>query len=61
MIQHCIQKKFYKTNFTAVEKTFVLSLYYNGDNSYLFVNGTQELKFKAKYDQIFKEKLCVKN
>ena len=51
----------YKTNFTEVEKKFVLSLHYNGDNSYLFVNGTQELKFKAKDDQIFKEKLCVGN
>ena len=54
-------EKIYKTNFTAVEKKFVLSLHYKGDNSYLFVNGTQELKFKAKDDQIFKEKLCVGN
>ena len=23
-------------------------MHYNGDNSYLFVNGRQELKFKAK-------------
>ena len=54
-------EKIHKTNFTAVEKKFVLSLHYNSDNSYLFVNGTQELKFKAKDDQIFKEKLCVGN
>ena len=54
-------EKIYKTNFTAVEKKIVLSLHYNSDNSYLFVNGTQELKFKAKDDQIFKEKLCVGN
>ena len=60
-VQGINDTKIYKTNFTAVEKKFVLSLYYNGDNTYLFVNGTQELKFKAKYDQIFKEKLCVKN
>ena len=51
----------YQTNLTEVEKKFVLSLHYNGDNSYLFVNATQELKFKAKDDQIFKEKLCVGN
>ena len=61
----CMQKKlltnFKKTNFTAAEKKFVLSLHYNGDNSYLFVNGTQELKFKTKDDQIFKQKLCVGN
>ena len=36
-------------------KKFVLSLHYNGDNSYLFVNGKQELKFKAKNDQIVKK------
>ena len=34
---------------------------YNSSNSYLFVNGTQELKLKAKNDQILKEKLCVGN
>ena len=40
---------------------FVLSLNYNGNNSYLFVNGRQELKFKAKTDQLVKEKLCIGN
>ena len=54
-------EKISKTNFTQADKKFVLSLHYNGDNSYLFVNGTQELKFKAKDDQILKEKLCVGN
>ena len=38
-------------NFTVPGKKFVLSLHYNGDDSYLFVNGRQELKFKAKTDQ----------
>ena len=42
-------------------KKFALSLHYNGDNSYLFVNGRQELKFKAKTDQLVKEKLCIGN
>ena len=36
-------------------------MHYNGDNSYLFVNGRQELKFKAKTDQLVKEKLCIGN
>ena len=40
-------KSFYR-NFTDPGKKFLLSLHYNGDNSYLFVNGRQELKFKAK-------------
>ena len=34
-------------------------MHYNGDNSYLFADGRQELKFKAKYDQIINEKLCL--
>ena len=41
------EKKFYR-NFTNPGKKFLLNLHYNGDNSYLFVNGRQELKFKAK-------------
>ena len=47
--------------FTGFGKKFVLSLHYNGDNSYLFINSRQELKFKAKTDQLVKEKLCIGN
>ena len=36
-------------------------MHYNGDDSYLFVNGKQELKFKAKDDQIVKGILCLGN
>ena len=54
------EKNFYR-NFTDFGKKFVLSLHYNGDNSYLFVNGGQELKFKAKTDQLVNEKLCIGN
>ena len=50
------EKNFYR-NFTDFGKKFV----YNGGNSYLFVNGRQELKFKAKADQLVKEKLCIGN
>ena len=39
----------------------MLSLHYNGDDSYLFFNGRQELKFKCKTDQLVKEKLCIGN
>ena len=53
--------KNYWRNFTDPGKKFVLSLHYNGDNSYLFVNGRQELKFKCKTDQLVKEKLCIGN
>ena len=54
-------EKLYKTNFTQPNKKFVLSLHYNGNNSYLFINGIQELTFEAKNDQIQKNKLCVGN
>ena len=43
------EKNFYR-NFTDFGKKFRLSLHYNGDDSYFFVNGGQELKFKAKTD-----------
>ena len=54
------EKNFYR-NFTDFGKKFVLSLQYNGDDSYLYVNGRQELKFKCKTDQLVKEKLCIGN
>ena len=52
-------EKIYYRNFTDLGHKFVLSLHYNGNNSYLYVNGNQELKFKAKTDQLVKEKLCL--
>ena len=51
--------KLFYNNFTEFGIKFILSLHYNGDNSYLFANGRQELKFKAKDDQIINEKLCL--
>ena len=54
-------EKLFHNNFTEFGLKFILSLHYNGDNSYLFANGRQELKFKAKNDQIINEKLCLGN
>ena len=54
------EKNFYR-NFTDFGKKFMLSLHYNGDDSYWFVNGRQELKFKCKTDQLVKEQLCIGN
>ena len=54
-------KKNYWRNFTDPGKKFIISLHCNGDESYFFVNGRQELKFKAKTDQLVKEKLCIGN
>ena len=45
-------EKMYSINFTVVRKTLCFSLHYNGANSYLFVNGTEIYKFKAKDSEI---------
>ena len=42
----------YSINFTKKSTKFCLSLHYNGANSYLFVNGTEIIKFKAKDSEI---------
>ena len=54
-------EKIYKTDFTTRNKKFVLSLHYNGDNSYLFVNGVEQLKFKAKINSTNANLLCLGN
>ena len=54
-------EKIYSQNFTQQNKKFVLSLHYNDNDSYLFINVKQELKFKTKPDQSIKEKLCKGN
>ena len=40
-------------------KRFVLSLYYNGSNSFLFVNATKLYQFKAKNCEIKDYALCL--
>ena len=47
-------------NFTEKKKKF-LSLYFNGANSYLFVNGKEIHKFKAKDSEIVATPLCLGN
>ena len=44
-----------------MEKKCCLSLHYNGANSYLFVNGTEIYKFKAKDSEIVATPLCLGN
>ena len=41
-------EKMYSPNFSAENKIFCISLHYNNDDSYLFVNGKEVTKFKAK-------------
>ena len=45
-----VEKKYFR-NFTEPNVKFVLSLHYNDNDSYLFVNGRQELKFKCQLVQ----------
>ena len=48
-------------HFTVTKKKFCLSLHCNGANSYLFVNGREIYKFKAKGSQIVATPLCLGN
>ena len=56
-----MQKNFIKSILPKKNKKFCLSLHYNGANSYLFVNGTEIHKFKAKDSEIVASPLCLEN
>ena len=48
-LEHALTaEKIYSINFIVTKNKFCLRLHYNGANSYLFVNGTEIYKFKAK-------------
>ena len=49
----------YLINFTGNGKKFSLTLHCNGANSYLFVNGKEIDKFKAKDSEIVATPLCL--
>ena len=49
----------YSRNFSVENKIFVLSLHYNGDNSYFFVNGQKVTQFKAKNSEIRTTKMFL--
>ena len=51
----------YSINFTVTNKKFCLNLHYNGANSYLFVNGAEIYKFKAKDSEILVGPICLGN
>ena len=54
-------EKMFSPNFNVDNKKFHLSLHYNGENSYLFVNGKEVIKFKAKDSEIKPYLLCLGN
>ena len=51
----------YSINFTVTKNKFCLSLHFSGGNSYLFLNGTEIYKFKAKNYEIIAAPLCLGN
>ena len=51
----------YSINFINTNEKCCLNLHYNGVNSYLFVNGTEIYKFKAKDSEIVASPLCLGN
>ena len=54
-------EKMYSVNFTVMNKIFCLNLHYNGANSYLFANGTEIYKFKAKDSEVVVGLICLGN
>ena len=61
-LEHTITaEKIYPISFTVTNKNFCLSLHYNGENSYLFVNGTVIIKLKAKDYNIVATPFCLGN
>ena len=52
-LEHTLSaEKMYSINFTKKMQNFILSLHHNWANNYLFVNGTEIIKFKAKDSEI---------
>ena len=51
----------FSINFTEKDKKLCFSLHYNRANSYLFVNGKEIHKFKAKDSEIVATRLCLGN
>ena len=53
------EKKF-SINFTKANTKFCLSLHYNADNIYLFVNGKEIIKFKSDNKNVnFQTRFCL--
>ena len=54
-------EKMFSINFEEYDKKYCLSLNYNEANNYLFVNGTEVFKLRAKYFGIVVTSLCLGN
>ena len=54
-LEHTLtEEKIYSFNFTEDNKTFCLSLHYNGENSYLIAKGTETINFKFNFIKRFR-------
>ena len=61
-LEHTLSpEKMYSINFREKTKRFYLSLHCNKENSYLFVNGTEIIKFKSKDPEVLPYPLCLGN
>ena len=61
-LEHTLtEEKLCSINFTKENTNFCLSLYYNGANNYLFVNGTEIIYLKVKDSEITAYPLCLGN
>ena len=61
-LEHTLSaEKMYSINCKEPSKKFCLKLHYNGANSYLFINGKEIYKFKAKDSEIVTTPLCLGN
>ena len=62
LVEHSLTtEKMYSVDVTDHTKKCCLSLHYNGENSYLFVNSTEIIKFKAQDSKIIATPLCLGN
>ena len=51
----------YSVNFSRSNRKFCLSMHYNGNNSFLYVNATKIYRFKVKDSEIKQYPLCLGN
>ena len=59
-----VNQLMYPTNFISTgsnNKKVVLSLHYNRDDSYLFVNSVEQAKFKTANSEILSNPICLGN
>ena len=47
-------------NFSVSNRTFCLSLHYNGSNNFLFVNATKIYQFRTNDSEIEKYPFCLR-